>query len=74
MPSAVAWLTKASRTELGASVSAVSTLMPASCACFISGAIESGSFGATISASTFCWMKERTIWACAAASADVGPW
>ena len=56
MPSAVAWLTNASRTELGASVSAVATWMPASLACCSSGAIESGSFGATISVLTFCWM------------------
>ena len=56
MPSAVAWLTKTSRTEFGASVSAVATWIPASLACCSSGAIESGSFGATISVLTFCWM------------------
>jgi hypothetical protein len=43
-------------TEFGASVSAVATWMPASLACCSSGAIESGSFGATISVLTFCWM------------------
>ena len=56
MPSAVAWLTNASRTELGASVSAVATWMPCALASASSGAIESGSFGATISVLTFCWM------------------
>jgi alkanesulfonate monooxygenase SsuD/methylene tetrahydromethanopterin reductase-like flavin-dependent oxidoreductase (luciferase family) len=56
MPSAVAWLTKTSRTEFGASVSDVATWMPAALACCSSGAIESGSLGATINASTFCWM------------------
>ena len=56
MPSAVAWLTNASRTELGASVSAVATWIPCALAWASSGAIESGSFGATISVFTFCWM------------------
>ena len=74
MPCAVAWLTNASRTELGASVSAVATWMPCALASCSRGAIESGSFGATISVLTFCWMNERTMSACAAASAWVGPW
>ena len=56
MPSVEAWLTNTSRTELGASVSAVATWIPACWACCSSGAIESGSLGATISVLTFCWM------------------
>src|SRR5665811_1025279 len=60
IPCPVAWETKAARTEFGASVSDVRTLIPASCACFIIGASELGSFGATMRTSTFCWMSERT--------------
>jgi len=48
--------------------------MPAACACWSSGAIESGSFGATISALTVCWMSERTLSAWAAQTAWVAPW
>ena len=56
MPSVEACETNAERTELGASVSEVRTLMPASFACWRTGAMESGSLGATMSVSTFCWM------------------
>jgi hypothetical protein len=42
-------------------------------ACCSSGAIESGSFGATMSVSTFRWMYERTMSAWAATSACAAP-
>src|SRR3954447_20122628 len=73
MPSAVAWLTNSSRTELGASVSDVMTLMPLLLASARIGAIESGSFGATTSTSTCCWMSDFTISVWAPGSAVVGP-
>jgi hypothetical protein len=69
-----AWLTKTSRTESGASVSVVMTLMPASAARLRIGAMAEGSLGATASTSTFCWISEFTISACLAASAVVSPW
>ena len=73
MPSAVAWLTNSSRTELGASVSEVMTRMPLDLASARIGAIESGSLGATTSTSTFCWMSDLTMSVWAPGSAVVGP-
>ena len=72
-PSAVAWLTNASRTEPGASVSLVITWMPASLASCSTGAIESGSLGATTRTSTRCWISEFTMSVCAPGSAVVPP-
>ena len=69
-----AWLTNTSRTELGASVSDVATWMPAFLASCSTGAMESGSLGATTMTPTFCWISERTMSVCAAGSAVVGPW
>src|SRR5882757_1213624 len=69
-----AWLTNTSRTESGASVSEVITLIPLAWASLSTGAIESGSFGATTITCTPRWMNDRTICVCAAASACVGPW
>ena len=73
MASSVACVTKTSRLELEASVSAVPTLMPCPWASVITGAMESGSFGATMRASTRCCMRERTTSLWAAGSAVVGP-
>src|SRR3954449_5323462 len=60
MPSAVAWLAKTSREEFGASDPDVAMWMSFALASASTGAIESGSLGATNKVLTFCWISDLT--------------